>query len=158
MTRKSEILAAFDDAWSDEKCESLTLALDGVTEEQAAYQHPIYSEVEPKQGYPSSGTILWHVVHLAHCCRSYASTIERRPEAPEECSPPPADSLARAILNLKRYRDALRTTIVSVPDDQLDDKVFDYDSIAQLVRMSVRHDAWHAAQIAVVKRMYRMRS
>ncbi len=40
MPRKEEILASFDDAWSDPIRESLTLALNGVTEEAAAYQHP----------------------------------------------------------------------------------------------------------------------
>ncbi|HZK76344.1 MAG TPA: DinB family protein [Candidatus Kapabacteria bacterium] len=157
MTRKSEILAAFEDAWSDPICESLTLALNGVPEESVSYQHPIYSDTKQEEDYPPAGTILWHLVHLAHCYRSYTSTIARRPEAPEDTSPPTSSSLAEAILNLKRDREGLRNAIAAVPEDQLDDNVFDYDSVAQLVRMIVRHDAWHASQIAVVKRMYRMR-
>ncbi len=156
MARKSEILAAFDDAWSY-KWESLESVLDGITEEVAAYRHTIYSDVEREPGYPPSGTILWHVVHLAHCYRHYANGIERRPAPHEEFPVPEAHSLAEAISNLKRYRAELRNAIASVPEDRLDDKVFDYDSAAHLVRMIVRHDAWHASQIAVVKRMHRMR-
>jgi len=157
MTRKSEILASFDDAWGDPICESLTLALTGVTEASAVYQHPIYSDTKQEEDDPPAGTILWHLVHLAHCYGSYASTIARRPEAAEDTSPPIARSLAEAISNLKRDREGLRNAIAAVPESQLDDKVTDYDSVAQLVRMIVRHDAWHASQIAVMKRMYRMR-
>jgi uncharacterized damage-inducible protein DinB len=157
MTRKEEVLAAFDEAWSDPICESLVLALDGVTEEMAAYQHSIYSEVEGEDSYPPAGTILWHLVHLAHCYRSYASAVTRRPAEPSEVSPPLASSLGEAILNLKRDRETFWNAIATVSEGQLDDKVFNYKTVAHLLRMSVRHDAWHAAQIAVVKRMYRMR-
>ncbi|HET6400349.1 MAG TPA: DinB family protein [Candidatus Kapabacteria bacterium] len=156
MTRKEEILAAFDDAWGY-KWESLESVLNGITEEAAAYQHPIYSEVEREEGYPPAGTILWHLVHLAHCYRHYAGTIEQRPKEREEMPVPEANSLAEAISNLKRYRAELQSAIASVPEDRLDDEVFDYDTVAYLVRMIVRHDAWHASQIAVAKRMYRMR-
>ena len=156
MTRKEEMLAAFEDAWSY-KWESLESVLDGITEEEAAYQHSVYSEAEREEGYPLAGTIMWHLVHLAHCYRHYANAIERRLTPHEELPVPNADSLAEAISNLKRYRAQLRNAIVSVPEDQLDDEVFGYDTVAHLVRLTVRHDAWHGSQIAVVKRMYRMR-
>lgn len=156
MTRKEEILASYDDVWSDLICESLTLALSGVTDEAAKYQHPIYSDTEQEEDYPPGGTILWHLVHLAHCYRSYTSTIARRPEAPEDTFPSTASSLVEAIVNLKRDREALRKAIAEVPESQLDDKVQGYHSVAHLVRMIVRHDAWHASQIVLVKRMYRM--
>ena len=156
MTRKEEILAAYDDAWSY-KWESLTAALSGVTEEETAYQHPIYSDAEREEGHPPSGSILWHLVHLAHCYRHYVSAIERRPESSEEFPPPEAGSLAEAISNLKRYRAELRNAIASVPEEELDDEVFNYKTVAQLARMTVRHDAWHASQIAIAKRLYRMR-
>jgi hypothetical protein len=156
MTRKEEMLAAYDDAWSW-RWESLTAALNGISEEEAAYQHPIYSDVEREVGHPPSGSILWHVVHLAHCYRYYVSTIERRPEAPEAFPPPEAHLLAEAISNLKQYRVELRNAIASVKEEELDDAVSDYKTVAQLARMTVRHDAWHASQIVVARRLYRMR-
>jgi hypothetical protein len=156
MTRKEEILAAYDDAWSY-KWESLTAALNGVTEEEAVYQHRIYSDVEREAGHPLSGSILWHLVHLAHCYLHYVSAIERRPEASEEFPPPEANSLEEAIANLKHYRAELRNAIASVPEEQLDDEVSNYKTVAQLARMTVRHDAWHASQIVIAKRLYRMR-
>ena len=156
MTRKEEILAAYDDAWSW-RWESLTAALNGITDEEAAFQHPIYSDVEREEGHPPSGSILWHLVHLAHCYRHYVSAIKRRPDAPEEFPPPEASLLAEAISNLERYRLELRTAIASVPEEELDDEVFNYKTVAQLARMTVRHDAWHASQIAIAKRLYRMR-
>jgi hypothetical protein len=156
MTRKEEILAAYDDAWSY-KWESLDYALNGVAEEEAAFQHPVYSDAERERGHPPSGSILWHLVHLAQCYLYYASAIERRPSEPEEIPPPEADFLVEAISNLKRCRAKLRAAITSVPEQELDDEVFNYKTVAQLARMTVRHDAWHASQIVIVKRLYRMR-
>lgn len=156
MTRKDEILAAYDDAWSW-RWESLTTALNGVTEEEAAFQHPIYSDVEREESHPPSGSILWHLVHLAHCYRHYVSSIELRPKQGEDYPPPEANSLAEAISNLKLYRAELRNAIASVPEEQLDDEIFNYKTVAQFARMTVRHDAWHASQIAIARRLYRMR-
>jgi uncharacterized damage-inducible protein DinB len=156
MTRKEEILAAYDDAWSY-KWESLTAALKDVTEEEAAYQHPIYSDVEREDGHPPSGSIMWHVVHLAHCYRHYVSTIERRPGSSEAFPPPEANSLTEAIANLIRCRAELRSAIASVDEAELDGEVSNYKTVAQLARMTVRHDAWHASQIVIAKRLYRTR-
>ncbi len=156
MTRKEEMLAAYDDAWNW-RWESLTAAVQGISEEEAAYQHPIYSDTEREAGHPLSGSILWQLVHLAHCYRHYTSAIERRPEATESFPPPEAHSLAEAIAHLERDRATLRSAIAAVPEAELDDAVSDYNTVAQLVRMTVRHDAWHASQIVLAKRLYRMR-
>jgi uncharacterized damage-inducible protein DinB len=156
VTRKEEILAAYNDAWSY-KWESLTAALSSISEEEAEYQHPIYADAHCEEGLPASGSILWHIVHLADCYRHYVSTIERRPDAAEEFPPPEAHSLSEAISILKRCRMELRNAIDGIPEEDLDDEVFNYGTIAQLARMTVRHDAWHGAQIVVAKRLYRMR-
>jgi DinB family protein len=156
MTRKEEILAANDDAWHY-KWESLSVVLNDITEEEAIFQYPVYSGVERQIGYPPSGTILWHLVHLAHCYLDYTSTIECRPSAPGEISPPSSYSLSEAITKLKHYRYQLRTAIASVPEDELDNEVFNYGTVAELARMTTRHDAWHGSQIAIAKRLYRMR-
>ena len=156
MTRKEELLAAFDDAWSH-KWESLEGALKGVSEEEAVYRHDSYADEPPEEGYPPAGTILWHLVHLAHCYRNYAVRIEHRPHQQEDVPAPPADSLSEAIGNLKRYRMELRAAIEHVPEAALEEKLPAGEPVASFVRSVVRHDAWHAAQIVVVRRLWRTR-
>src|SRR4051812_35478178 len=103
MTRKDEILAAYDDAWSYQ-WEALETTLEGITDEEAAYQHPIYAGIEREEQHPPSGTILWHLVHLADCYGWYKAIIEHRPERPGGTATPEATSLENAKQNLKQYR------------------------------------------------------
>ena len=88
MTSKEELLAAFDAVWSH-PWESVESILKDVSEEEAWYQHPIYSKEERKAGHPPSGSILWHIVHLGHCYRWYKAMILLRPDKPTEPPPPP---------------------------------------------------------------------
>jgi hypothetical protein len=156
MTRKEELLAGFDDVWSH-RWESMELVFKDVTEEEANYQHESYLDAEQYPGDPPSGTIKWYVHHLAHCYDHYKDVIAMRPAKPE--NPPPPEILAFDVMldTLRRYRRQLRDTIATLPDDALDEKVFNGDAVAMFVRMVIRHDAWHAGQIAVARRLYRMR-
>ncbi len=156
MTRKDELLAAFDDAWGH-KWESLESALNGATEEEVMYRHYSYADEPPEEEHPPAGTILWHLVHLAHCYRNYAVRIEHRPHKQEDLPAPSAGSLSEAIDNLKRYRKELRKAIERVPEPALEEKLPSGEPIASFVRSVVRHDAWHAAQIVVVRRLWRTR-
>src|SRR4051812_47111437 len=110
MNRIDEILAAYDDALSH-SWESLDATLQSVTEEESCYQDPIYADVEREEGHPPSGTILWHLVHLANCYQWHKLVIDQRPNKPDEIAPPEANSLTEAIEHLKRDRAALRATI-----------------------------------------------
>jgi hypothetical protein len=157
MSRKQELLLAFDDAWSY-KWESLWVVLDGVTDEEAFYQHPVYSDTEQEPMHPPSGTILWHLVHLGQCYLHYRERIIHRPENTEAPDPPEAHSLEEGIQNLKRCRKMLRDTFESLQEEELEDKYYGMHTVAELARMVVRHDAWHSAQIAVARRLYRMRN
>jgi hypothetical protein len=154
-TQKQEILAAFDEVFSH-KWESLGSALDGVTQEEAQYQHPIYENAQSTPGL-LNGSILWHVSHLEVCYRHYALGIRLRPEPP-----PKTEYVVRAELIplhslMIASRAELRTAIAEVDDNAFDDVVWHGDPLAQFIRMITRHDAWHAAQIAVARRLYRMR-
>ena len=156
ITRKDELLAAFDDAW-DHKWESVSYALNGVRDDEASYQHSAYSDVPPDEGYPPAGTILWHLVHLAHCYVNYTERIKQRPSELQELSPPKYDSLSNAIENLKVARSAFRETIASLSDEQLDDLLYYGKPVIDLARSTIRHDVWHASQIAVARRLYKLR-
>ncbi len=155
MMQKSELLAAFDAAW-DRPWESIMSALEGVSEEEAVFQHPAFSEEVSEAGLPLPGTVLWYVTHLAACYRMYKAAIELRPGAPPEIEQVPS-SLSAAIADLKQTRDELRHVIANLSEHELDDELHWGNSIVDLVRGIVRHDAWHGGQIAIVRRLYRMR-
>lgn len=153
---KEELLAAFDAVWSH-PWESLETIVKDVSEEEAWYQHPIYSKEEREVGHPPSGSILWHVVHLGHCYKWYKELILAMPERPPEPSPPEAKNLAEGIANLKLCRGNLRECISNLRVDKFTEKIYNGSTISDQARMIVRHDAWHGGQIAVARRLYRMR-
>lgn len=154
ITAKEELLAAFDDALSYQ-WESLDAAIRDVSENEAWYQHPAYLGEPCDEGYPPVGTILWHLVHLAHCYRYYRANILERPNAVDDPPAPAAKTLDDAMVNLRRYRSELRETIVSLRDDQFAERLKNYDSVSEQMRMMIRHDAWHGGQISMIKRLHR---
>ena len=156
MTRKEELLAAFDDVWSH-RWESMGKLFDDISDEEANFQHESYVNAERYPKDPESGTILWYVHHLAHCYRYYINVITMHPERPEAAPHPAIESIGALLDVMKHDRAALRDAITAVPDDQLDEKVYNGDTIAAFVRMVTRHDAWHSGQVAVARRLYRTR-
>lgn len=154
MTRNEELLASFDDVWSH-RWESFEATMKNVSEVAAQYSHPAYANEEQEEGMPLPGSILWHLVHLTHCYDYYVKMIELRPNKIEEAIELPAwSTLADAIEGLRRSRQLLRTVIASLDESAIEDRVSNGDTVATFVRMIVRHDAWHSAQIAVAKRLY----
>lgn len=153
-TAKDELLAAFDDALSYQ-WESVEAALRDVSDLDAWYQHPAYLGEPTDDGYPPAGTIMWQVVHLAHCYRYYRANIIERPNAVDDPPTPRATTLDEAIAELRRYRSELRETIASLRDEDFAERLKNYESISEQMRMMIRHDAWHAGQIVVIKRLHR---
>lgn len=156
MTRKDELLTSYDAAWSRE-WESLQSVLKNLTEEESRYQHPAYAEESLEDGYPPAGSVLWYLIHLPHCYRHYVNIIRERPAKPNVPATPESNTLEQAIANLLHDRAVLRDTIAMLTEDELDEKLYYDGTVADLVRGTVRHDAWHGGQIALARRLYRTR-
>ena len=50
-----------------------------------------------------------------------------------------------------------REAIAALTDADLDGRVGSAMNVAEFIAMTVRHDVWHASQIAVARRLYRNR-
>lgn len=156
MIRKKELLDAFDDSWRF-RWESLDNKLEGLSAEEAMYQHPMYIDEPVEVEHPAAGTILWHVIHLANVYYWYHSVMRERPNTPKEINLPMARSLEEAVSNLRRERQEFRNYVETLTEEQLDEKHFDGRTPLLITRMMSRHDAWHTSQIAVIRRLYRTR-
>jgi uncharacterized damage-inducible protein DinB len=156
LTQKQEILASFDEVWSH-KWESIDAVLKDMTDDEARFVHPVYDGIEREEGFPSNGSILWHLAHLAFCYRHYSEGLRAMPAKPADTSGHEPASVEDAIEDLKRSRHALREEIAGLEDNAFDQQVWFGDTVAQFIRMIIRHDAWHSAQIAVARRLYKMR-
>lgn len=152
------LLLAFDHA-SSHRWESLQEALKGVTPEEAAWQAPAYADAEHEAGWPRPGTIHWQVAHIAHCKRYYADVLTQRDRAGRPPAPPRPPDLdwAAEQAELEAAHTAQRASIAALTDADLATRVGDAMSVAEFVAMCTRHDAWHASQIAVARRLYRTR-
>lgn len=145
-----------DQTW-DHDFESIDRVLDGVTEAEATWAGAAWAEVEPEAGWPAPGTIAWQVAHLAYYKSYYARcvlhAVGRGPEP--TVARAPAASFAEEREGLAAAHAEQRAAIASLSDDDLDRPVIDGPPLADFLATTIRHDAWHAGQIAVIRRLRR---
>lgn len=159
MDAVSPYRKAFDDAWSH-AWESLHAVLQGVTEDEAHWQAPCYADDEPEAHWPAPGTIAWQVAHVTHCKRYYTEIMRHRgaTERPPTPSFEPAPDFAAQRAALEEAHAAQRAMLASLTDDDLALRASNDMTLPEFLRMMTRHDTWHAAQIAVARRLWRTRS
>ena len=149
------LLASFDDVL-DHKWESTSSTFTDLTDEEASWQPPAYADVEPEEGLPLPGTILWQIAHLEYCTRHYTDVMRNRPVVEElPIAPPPDLSLNGLTAALRSAHADLRVEIARLGDDELDTPARGEMSVAEFLRMVMRHEAWHAGQMAMGRRLYR---
>jgi len=160
MSEMHAFLHQFDATWSHE-WESVRAALDGVNDDEAAYQAPCYAGETTEDGWPPPGTIAWQVAHLTHCKRDYTAILRSAgtgagatPDAPPWV---PVAAFAELRAQLKGAHEEERLAMSAITDAQLDDIAGDEMPLRDFLAMIIRHDAWHAAQIAVARRLFRTR-
>lgn len=158
MRALDALLLSFDHAWAH-RWESLTAALDGVHPEEASWQSPAYRDAEPEAGWPLPGTLHWHVAHVGHCKLHYTDLVTQRdrpgrPPAPVRRA---GNSYDDDVALLRHAHARQREALASLGDGDLPGRVGNGMSVAELVVMAVRHDVWHAGQIALARRLYRNR-
>lgn len=151
------LLRQLDDAWAH-PWESVAFALKDVTEEEAAWQPPVYAEETNEEGWPPKGSVRWHVAHLAACKRDYACLVRDRGKAAEGCDPfEPAASYADDMAQLNEAHAWLRREIAAMTPEDLLLTLNEKTPADEFIAATIRHDAWHAGQVLVARRMYRMR-
>jgi uncharacterized damage-inducible protein DinB len=158
MSEIAAYLRQFDDAWSH-SYESVHYALGGVTEDEAFYQAPCYAAEEHEEGWPAPGTIAWQVAHLTHCKRHYTNYFVQAgaPDRPEVESWTPVETFAEMRALLEAAHAAQRAEMAAFTDEQLDLTAGNGMPFREFLAMSIRHDTWHGAQIAVARRLFRSR-
>jgi uncharacterized damage-inducible protein DinB len=154
MSSLDQLLQMFDEAWSH-KDESVKTALNDVTPEAALWQHPAYSATDQMPGMPPAGSILWQVAHLEHSARHYAEILRLRPVTNEPMtSPPKISALAELLALMQQAHAKLRGQIAQLSESDLTRPCARDMTVEEFVRMVIRHDTWHASQIAVGRRLF----
>lgn len=148
-------VAHLEDA-SDHEFESLRSVLEGVSEEEAAWQAPCYSAENDEWPGLRTGSIHWHVWHLADCKRVYAASYRNDSGAVEVPEPLPQFGAEWRRL-VEEHHEQVRA-LSSLTDEDLDRSDGQGPPLGKQVAAHVRHDAWHGGQIALIRRLYRTRS
>ena len=150
MSRLETHLTHFDDAWNHD-FESLTFALDGVSEEEGAWQPPCYADVPATEGWPAPGSIQWQVAHIAFYKREYAARIRGEGE-PTPQPRTPDTRFEQDVAELHAAHAVEREAIAALSDAELTPE------LERFLAAIIRHDVWHAGQIAVARRLWRTRT
>ena len=146
-------LRQFDEAWQHE-WESLRPLLEGVTEEEATWQAPCYRDAPvDHESDPPPGTIHWHVVHLAICKHSYTARMLGVEPQPLQT----AGGYTDAVAQLETTHAEQRKVIASLSDDDLERKLTNGVAMDEYLTSTIRHDIWHAGQIALARRLWQNR-
>lgn len=158
MSEIDAYLNQLDEAWSH-PFESMSSALDGVTDDEAFWQAPCYADEEREEGWPPPGTIAWQIAHVAHCKRHYTDYFRRAGETERPPVEPwtPVETLAELRAALVAAHTEQRAAIASLGDAGLDLTAGNDMPFREFLAMCIRHDSWHASQIAVARRLYRTR-
>jgi hypothetical protein len=135
--------------------ESVLSALKGVNAEESAWQHPAYSEEAHWQGMPPPGTIGWHAAHLIHSCIHYEAIIRKRPVQHEpETGPPGIHEIIVLINALRKAHEKLIRSVSAIPESELSGDCARGMNLDEFLRMVIRHNAWHAGQIRLLRRLW----
>jgi uncharacterized damage-inducible protein DinB len=158
MRAVDAFLLSLDHAWTH-RWESLANVLDGIHPDEAGWQAPTYGDAEHEAGWPPPGSIHWQVAHIAHCKRSYTEYILQRDRPGRPPAPPrlPDRTWDQEVVALKHAHARQRDAIASLTDADLETRVGNAMTVAEFLAMIIRHDIWHASQIAVARRLYRNR-
>ncbi len=156
MSELRAFLQSFDDA-AGHAYESLTYALDGLDPVSAFQQPAPYAQEEPEEGWPLPGSIAWQLAHLTHCKRYYTQHLERvlsgSDDAPVAQPWTPIETLAGLRAAWQESHDAERSAIARLGPEHLDTIAGNGMTVREFLSMIIRHDIWHASQIAVARRL-----
>ncbi len=147
------LLAVLDDAWSH-PWEGLLYALDGLQEEEATWQAPYYRMEESDSGVFKVGSVLWHMDHLRSCKDVYTAQMIGKEQGPKKERGD--DSLASIRAELESSHQRQRGALEGLSDDDLQSRTLDGVPFEEVVRANIRHDTWHAGQIVVARRAWRV--
>jgi uncharacterized damage-inducible protein DinB len=150
------ILGQLDDAWGH-AWESVSVVLAGVGEDEAAWQAEAYADVDAEAGWPAPGTIHWQVAHLAANKVEYASHVRRALDSAEAVveTYTASATFTEAVAALSEAHAALRSAIEALTPEALASEGNHGMPLVEYLAMVIRHDTWHAGQIAVLRRFYR---
>lgn len=146
-------LLHLDHAW-EHAWEALHPLLQDVTEAEAAWRPPNYTESAEEADGALPGSIAWHVEHLASCKRSYAATF-RGEDGKAARGIRPAARFSDHLEALRSAHTALRAAIAGLGDRPGDDALSPHVTVEGFIAAVTRHDVWHGGQIAMLRRMYR---
>lgn len=151
MSHVALIINALDGSWTG--YESLSQAIHGISEEEAHWQDPSYQSLPQKEGWPKEGTIFWQIAHIALCKRYYIDCLKNK--SSKDIIWPiriPDPKFSKEMDYLRVLQDEMRDLIKKLSDSDLNLMIDETTPLHQYLHEKIRHDVWHASQIAVLRR------
>ena len=142
------------DSWSH-PWDSLASVLPGITQEAAAWACPAYADdIETPADWPKPGSILWQLNHILACKAGYTSVL-RAMDHDADADTPPLHDLAQLKAALASAGEAYITALLERSDEDFARVIGRDLTLRAFIDSNLRHEIWHAGQIAVLKRLYR---
>lgn len=125
---------------------SVTELLDGMTQEQAA--------ARPVSHAHNIWELVLHIATWLRVARERLSATENRDPGPEENWPAATGVWTDALASLEREQRDLEDAILAFPDDRLNDPApgTEPQTFYIMLHGAIQHVAYHAGQIAILKK------
>jgi len=138
----------------DHPWEGFRSSFGGCNQTEAEWVAPCYEGVEMEMGWPKAGSILWHLNHVGACKAAYTWDLLH-----------PVEVENKSTWNVIFEMANLATVLNDVNDSfVLATKSFSYNGkimgkggheFGEYIGICLRHEIWHAGQIALIRRMYK---
>jgi hypothetical protein len=144
--------------FNGDKWDSVQSAFADVDQTMAEWICPGFiADVDPRPGEPPPGCILWYGNHILACKEGYLVAV-RTSNNTSESIHRPLPGIAEVIDGLNDVTERFLATLRDMDDEFLSRNVSGTTmTVASYLNMAVRHEIWHAGQVALLKRLYKYR-
>jgi len=147
-----EVNTLIIDSWAH-PWEGFCSSFEKCTQDEADWVSPAYAEEKSDAGWPPTGSILWHLNHVGACKQTYAWQISNPTKESGEPDWAVCPKIEELVASLQRVNgEFIRACNAANRKSKIMGKgghTFD-----QFIGIALRHETWHAGQIALIRRLY----
>lgn len=140
------------DSWSH-PWEGFKSCFQNCSQEEIEWVDASYQSCEQEPGWPKTGSISWHLNHVGACKQSYIADIKN----PNEDNLETNWEVVRDLFALEVVLDSINKEFIEAcekADPKTAIKGKGGQTLSQYIGIAIRHEIWHAGQIALIRRLY----
>lgn len=147
------ISSIINDSWNH-PWEGFMTCFIGCSQDEIDWVDESYQDCEQEIGWPKTGSISWHLNHVAACKNAYTADIKNPNQENNESNWAVISKIELFNAALKICNDNFVNACLSAnPEVKIQGK--GGMTLVSYIGVATRHEIWHAGQIALLRRLYK---